>query len=369
MEGINRFFRRLNNEDLDHFDSNSTDEDSEAETEQGAPTCAICLEPQTSKRSLVVLPCCGGENEVSSSMRFCENCIKKYLRRNGTYNGSMITGECPRCRHLIVSKNNKVSKASVLQMLWFTGKKDSGAYRLHLVTMAWCHCNYLPAEILDLMDSSRVSQDYIRHLCQWGLLRKHKDDVYWVDVETQKELRSWCSRYLEGALLDWELKPVECKVDFEYVRNRTVQCIMVACVCAASGYAALRKYKIARCIRLWNRSLTLLIVGARILPNVEHWSHWWDGWLATGLNLFFLVLLSKILVKAFWILIDLACGWLAAKVIGLWICPPAKPWKRWLRNVSMLYVGGSLLYYSYLKVLLFIVWKTGSKQDEVAAVE
>ena len=194
-------------------------------------TCAICLEPPTSQRSFVRLPCCDTHNTSSSSLQFCQRCFVKCMAKNGigipaavaqglsfpsTPNNTtgnddasdnqdqddeddadpssifQMIGECPRCRRLVVLKEdttntntntntnthhatqpptNKVAthEATHRDMHWYTARKGGGDYRPHLLTIAWSNPDYIPAELL-LNDST--SEDKMALLCQWGILQK-----------------------------------------------------------------------------------------------------------------------------------------------------------------------------------------------------
>ena len=118
---------------------------------------------------------------------------------SGRSDGSILAGECPRCKHLFVLeeipdeyewnihsqkwekdeetnnapyyKKTKAQIASTKSMFWYIGQKNSGDYRPYLMTLGFMKPHYIPEELL-LNDSG--SKGKIQQLCQWGLLQKYK---------------------------------------------------------------------------------------------------------------------------------------------------------------------------------------------------
>lgn len=365
--------RRHANEELSEEEED--DDDSEEEEEDSflytnAPTCAICLEPENRRRSLVNLPCCGGDNEATSSTRFCRACVHKCLRRSCPHGPGtrLLVGECPRCKHLLVlvpnEKDGTLKKATVRSTIRFISRKNEGDYRVFLLTMAWCHADYLPEEALTFSSIEHESQDKIRHLVQWGLLHKKADTVYKIDVDAQDTLREFCSQYLE-ANFEGDIKSVRFTEDVKSNRNK--QCLLTACVCFSSaGRALWNSFRVWRCLRLWNRGLTLLLMASgRLLPNFQQWSnHPRIGCcLTTVLNIFILYLLWKILLKLLYVVMYLVMGYLGARFVGkLLVPPPDKSWEKLLFSASGV---GMLLYGCYVLFLLYLGWKSPSAETVV----
>lgn len=179
-------------------DMNLDDDDGDVLDPMASP-CAICMEPETTKRKFVNLPCCGGTLvESTTSTRFCQQCVIQYMARTGngvpedmcssSSKNSNLVGECPRCKRLLVLKGSKPTRsqkkkkipfyqrtqlvpANAHQYHWYIASVDGGSYRVYLLTLAWCDPSFVPEELL-LHDSS--SADRIEHLCQWGILEKVK---------------------------------------------------------------------------------------------------------------------------------------------------------------------------------------------------
>lgn len=339
------------------------EEEEEEEVDDNAPRCAICFEPETYKRLLVVLPCCGNATvESESSTRFCKPCVHKYLDTKGVtlpYSSSSVVGECPRCKYLLIA--NKRSKdflkqAATHEMLHYAFEKDDGRFRMLLVSMAWCYDRYLFHELLDLNGFSPNSDELVRQMVQWGLLHKKNAD-YRINDDVQRQLRTYCTNLLEASYESDSLTTVSFLGVGDRETSLRCQYLMAFTTCAAAGWNALMKFRLWRCLLIWNRGSTLLLAASPLLPQLTLWTHpRWDGKLAATLNVVLLYLVSKILVKAFWIALYIAAGIAVTNLVGLWmIAPPPRKWKRWLRYGSMLVAASSVLYYVAYPCLELVV--------------
>lgn len=185
--------------DSDYDDENEDDDNDEGEGEgddashdekesvqDGAPTCAVCLEPQTTRRKLAHLPCCSTSSAHDhSSTRFCESCLRQCLRRYGTRCTTGLVGECPRCKHVLYlpsGDDTHLQPAPTLLLLKYIASKNE---YLHLVSViASSDSSYIPLQAFP-PDSP------VDHLVQWGLIQKRPGDLFVVDPEAHKKLREW----------------------------------------------------------------------------------------------------------------------------------------------------------------------------------
>lgn len=313
-----------------------SEDDSEPPLDANASPCAICMEPETATRKFLQLPCCDGVGQAatSSSTRFCQKCVARYMAKSGCgvpktdprSDVGMLAGECPRCKHLLVLeeedptsytdhrpfyKRTRAVKASAQSLHWYIARKDGGQYRAYLLTLGWCQPHYIPEELL-LNDTGSLNR--ITHLCQWGLLQKVKgsstaanqksflserahrfqkylhekcpdgfDDpdspcnlpntagwIYQIDPQTQLELQKLLLLHMEIGDDD-DLQLRLTPWDSE--ENGRKQSFMVACNFTASAWMALCKCRFGRAVRMLNRGMSLALMSSkRLLPPISAWS-------------------------------------------------------------------------------------------------
>jgi hypothetical protein len=192
----------------------SDDEDEEEDTEEeeeaydsNAPTCAVCLEHETSQRSLAILPCCGQVSEETSSTRFCQKCVEKCLEQKGLYSARdyALIGECPRCKHLLTyhlpprDTEESISIAKS-QLKFFYVACQENNFGLLLVMMACCDPDFIPHIALAKNDEDQR----MMQLKQWGLLHQppqkstnggSKDTIFYtMDPQVHAELLEWSEK-------------------------------------------------------------------------------------------------------------------------------------------------------------------------------
>jgi len=354
---ISGFPARLSNNNNNAADE-SLDE-TEGTVDENAPTCAVCLEHESSKRKLVCLPCCG-EKEEASSTRFCQKCLDKCIKtRSVRAQGGYHIGECPRCKRLLSAKKGgvvEIRKATPSQMFKYIVEQPQ-RFHFYLVTAAWVYNDFLPMQLLDLKQNGTASQECVARLTQWGLLQKkssssssrssNDDDVYRIDRNLQTDLREFCRLHLKADFHgDIEAIPLG-NAD----GNVRPQYIMTSVHCLGSAWESLKQRplrQLGRTLRLSNRAVTLLLAGGGILPDLAVWHRpVLQGYVATGLNVGFVYLLGKILGHAVWIVGYAGTGLAAAFLTGWWMkAPPPKHWKRSVRNLGTgCFVLGTYLYF------------------------
>jgi len=342
----------------------------EGSIDPNSPTCAVCLEHESTRRQLVCLPCCGADAEVerASSTRFCEKCLHKCLRTNRAVrrNGCSIN-ECPRCKRLLaVANGGEVRNATPPQLFYYILEQPQ-RYHMYLMVAAWCHADYLPAELLDLKQNEAVSQECTSRLLQWGFLQKcessknsnSNNDVYRMDPQLQTDLRDYCATFLKANLEgDIVARGAPVAVDNNNNKNNmTPQYLMTAIHGLTSAWECCKKFKARRTLRLLNRTVLLFCCAGKIFPGPAEWNHPRAfGHVATALNLFFSYLVIKILLQALWIVVYVGTGLGAAVLTGWWMkAPPPKTWMRYARNIGTgAVVVGAGLYFG--KMNLSAVW-------------
>lgn len=319
-----------------------------------APTCAVCLEHESSRRPLVTLPCCGTTDvEEASSTRFCQKCLHKCLRTKAVHgrNGCVI-GECPRCKRLLsATQDRAVAKATPSQIFKYIIVQPQ-RYHVHLVVVAWAYHNLIPVELLDLKQNDTMSQECVSRLVQWGLLQKkekssssssskssssggngdNKGEVYCIDANLQTDLREFCATQL---LAEWGDEHLEYSHTPNRGRNVRPQCLMAAIQILSGAWETLKQYRLGRALRLANRAVTLGLISSSVLPNFTEWRDEKFAYAATALNVSFVYLVGKILVQAVWIVVYVGTGFGVAVLTGWWMkAPPPRTWKRVLRNAG-----------------------------------
>ena len=393
MEMAHDHFHEHHHDNDNDYDSDETDDDmppllgendevvandkeDESFHDENAPTCAICLEHESRKRPLVTLPCCGLHNdrETESTTRFCDTCLTKYMKRDGApqhaaWRNALI-GECPRCKHLLVKEkgsrgDDSLHKAGWKQIIWYAGLKDHGAYPFVLIVSAWCHRNNIPQEVFTV---AQVPMDKVEHLVRWGLLIKSQnrknEDFYYMEEDAQDVLRSWSEKFLTVDS-DGDISRIS---DVENLaRNRGKLMLFTVCQLACCVIEAGRKWKIRPCVQFISQIIILLLIAGNMLPSFHEWTHKkWDERLVTGLIIFMVCLLFRALIYLFKVCIFVGMGWVAAKMVGLWMqsLPDTAPkWKRYARPGSLCVVG------VYILVRVFFFWKAWFPREQVEIVE
>lgn len=313
-----------------------SEEESEAPLDPNASACAICMEPETSTRKFLHLPCCDGVGQAAtaSSTRFCQKCVARYMAKNGSgvpktdprSDVGMLAGECPRCKHLLVLeeddpssytdhrpfyKRTRAVKASTQSLHWYIARKDGGQYRAYLLTLGWCQPHYIPEELL-LNDTGSMNR--ITHLCQWGLLEKVKGSSTAANKKSflsdrVRHFSKWLHQQCPDAFDDpdspcslpntagwvYQIDPqtqlelqklmllhleIDSDDDFQLrltpwdsEENGRRHSFMVACNFTASAWMALCKFRFTRAIRMLNRGVSLALMSSkRLLPPVSEWS-------------------------------------------------------------------------------------------------
>lgn len=307
-------------------DDQSNNNNSSETVLPGAPTCAVCLEPETNRRAFAILPCCG-TNEQASSMRFCKGCLTKcIIKDGGSTDIGNVVGQCPRCKHLLSfsifglrASNRPFQVASAHDQLFYISMVVR--CRAFLVAIAWGMHQNICEEFLDLLPDRTESRECVRRLLAWGFLQKHDDSrCYSITIPVQA-LREWVAVKLRA--------PGEDKIPhrFDFVRDLNTQsrasniqdlCFFASCACFKATLSLIMNGPLRNswtAIKLANRGLTLLCVYA-LLPNPLEWNRA-APFLATVLNGALLYIAFKISIKCCYIVLYLGAAYCSAKVLAL----------------------------------------------------
>ena len=314
-----------------------------------SPTCAVCLEHESSTRRLVNLPCCGTTNmaDDQSSTRFCHACLTKYLRTKAVRDRyDCAIGECPRCRRLLAAEGDvdcdwEVQTASTSQMLRYIMMQPQH-FHMYVITVAWAYHDNVSVELLALKQNDAMSQECVARLVQWGLLEKKSSNVYCVDTQLQRELRFLCMTQVKANLEgDLEYTPPSADSDDDdgdHISNSSVrsQCFMVAVNMAGGLWTLVKQFQFHRTPRLANRVATLLLLAGGLVPIAADWKQSrTSSYSLTALNLVCLYLLGKILGHVVYVVLYAGVGMTLALLTGFWLhAPPLQSSARLGRNCA-----------------------------------
>lgn len=313
-----------------HEPCRNDDDDDDPPVDENAPTCAICMEAESRRRTMVVLPCCGDRAEHTSTMRFCRPCMCRCLVKRGG-DGWLTTGPCPRCARLISLDRSahEVIAATPQEMLEYAlHRTDHGGE--FLVLTAWGLCRNLP---LQYWPGAAEEADVVRKWETWGLLVQTSPLRYTLTI-SQREMQEWVAYRLRpveddddsvglGLMLLRGFARRSCHDQEDKIMYK--QCFFTALHCFATVWPVLKttpwKHGVFLAVRLIDRGLTLLGVGALgILPPPAQWNAA-APYVAMTLNGVVVFVLFKCLIQLFWVAAYGVGALMAAKTAGFLMGP------------------------------------------------